>query len=194
MPPVTPVETFHALVEALQRRQWSTAADMAEPASLADWSQLQIAALALDAGFESGTLPEGISVISAIPTDSAQVARLVDTNGDMDVSDYSFDGMTLRAVAALPPKELFARYLELTMQMRTGGDSSRLPEVIGEVAEGQDTIHILYRWEGLGWPRQLEDVAVVTLCRSGDRWQFVLASGMGPPLTLLKPDRPGSRT
>jgi hypothetical protein len=166
---------------------------MADPTSLTAWSKLQIAALAMAAELESSTLSEGVSgAIAALPMADSEVTRLVDTHGGLDVSDYSFEGLTLRDVAALPPTEILARYLERATPMGFWRASSRWPEVIGEIAEGQDGAHVLYRWDGVGSPSGLGNVEVVPFRRIADQWRFVCASTIGPPLALFKPGTPGS--
>jgi len=184
MIPSTPIDTAHALFNALSRADWDAAAQLADLESVATWHQTQIALLAdeVESSAEAAPSP-GSGSLRQIQMDVATTADRLARHGSTLFPEL-FGTTTLAELATSSPTRFFSRYLAATAPLRAASGPPADPHVIGELFEG-DTAYVLYRWGGLGWPRQTRELSVLTLRRVSEGWRYLIDQLSGPPVSHL---------
>jgi hypothetical protein len=180
-----PIDVARALFDALSRADWDAAAQLADPDSLAKWQQTQIALLADEAEALAEPPPKGDSgSIRQIQTDPATTSARLGNYG-ATLFPNLFGSTSLAELAGSSAAWFFSRYLEATAPIRAASTSSASPHVIGELLETDAAAYVLYRWKGLGWPTQPQEVAVLRMRRGLDGWRYLVDELYGPPLLHL---------
>ena len=114
------------------------------------------------AAFKSGVV-RGLSQVTAAE-DKAEAEKFFQGNE------------TFGQLSSLPPDRFFAAYMGGVFQrMRQEGDVRVNYAVLGEVPEGSNLVHVVYRGRITAGDRSLSDVDILTLRRSPGGWKALLS-------------------
>ena len=176
----SPKDAAQSFFDAIAERRWHDATALVDPeqlgpyreetlAMLVTWAQQRAAVQEMRRKKEK----DGDAMVGW-STDGRLDPQLLSRYGDMPLP-IAPGVRTLRDLAALPPAEFMARVFEasdLRSDERLGGVSATFTRrILGAVADGDSTAHVLYRSEGPGV--RYEDplhAELLPTVRRGDRW------------------------
>jgi hypothetical protein len=115
-----------------------------------------------------------------------EVRQRTETNPDLgNPVLHQFSGVkTLSELRALSPQAFLARYLEATSPKSDPRDPDYQPpiatrEIIGQVTESQDLVHIVYRVHtDVGRYGRTDSIEVIPVKRAASGWQLMLNSDL----------------
>ena len=148
MPDPTPLQVVVAAFAAAKRQDWDSVAQVTDPSVVAEYQREQIALLV--ARHVPGQLKAraGSRTLEAI-TDEGGLAENASFNAVKDVQVPIFEeSLTIGHLAALSPQEFFLRWCDASHRAHNAL-SDDPPEwegtLLGEVYEGKEWAHVLYR-------------------------------------------------
>lgn len=155
----TPSELAASYFEVLQREDYKTAASYFDEAMLKEFRGM-------------------MDFLKELPDNLSQ-----------DVYPQFFgEGQTKASVAALPDVEFFARFLGGIMaQAKAFGDVLLdKMEVLGEVPEGENVVHVLTRSRAKVGEMEIEGMEVISFHRVNGKWKALLSGKMKGMAAQLK--------
>lgn len=111
------------------------------------------------------------------------VSRSLDqlsTDAERQQAEEFFQGNeTLDQIKALPPERFFGAYMGgVFKRMQQNGDVRMRYQILGQVPEGTDLMHIVYRATISRGDRAVSDVSLLTLRRSPGGWKALLSGDL----------------
>jgi hypothetical protein len=112
----------------------------------------------------------------------AVMASLADLKTDQErqgAVDFFAGVSKFDQIGALPPDRFFAAYMGgVFRRMRASGDVQMQYQVLGQVPEGKDLMHVVYRARVSQGERSASDVSVLTLRQSPGGWKATLTGDL----------------
>ena len=183
----SPQDTLDALGQAWAARDWQAVAELFDPDDMSAFRNREVAVLTDRAAIYAEARREGRQV-SGWGSDAILDPGKLAAFGSEPQAPFS-GTPTLTDLAARSPRDFFIACLEAqaaagerfaerakSRGMTVGIERESAPtrEVIGEVTEGVDLVHILFRWPQASNDDHPTHVHVRTLRRSGGEWRVCL--------------------
>lgn len=113
---------------------------------------------------------------------TAVMGSLADLKTDQEKQgavDFFAGVSKFEQIGALPPDRFFAAYMGgVFRRMRASGDVQMKYQVLGQVPEGKNLIHVVYRARVSQGQRSASDVSLLTLKQSPGGWKAMLSGDL----------------
>ena len=162
-----PIAVVQSAFRAYEAKQWSEFAALVDADALSEFRSQQLG------------MAELWEAHSAELKESRQRTQTNPERGNPLLRQFA-GVKTLSELRALSPQTLLARYLEARSPRANPQDPDYQPpiatrEIIGEVTESQDLVHVVYRVHtDVGRYGRTESVEVIPVKRSANGWQLML--------------------
>ena len=171
MPQQTPTSTVRALYDAVSRRDWMSAAVLADSESLVAWHRDERASLA--------NLLLSIGPEELHGADTAAVDAILRQNANAALRLPGMSPTTLGTIGSLSARDYLVRLWEVLDEV-FGRAEPKAPAfgVVGEETQNDGTVRVQYRGYlgiGGGMPESLE------LRRAGSGWRYVIIPELTSP-------------
>lgn len=114
--------------------------------------------------------------LAAFKAGMTQVLRRATSDEDKAEAVKFFQGVgSFDQILALSPARFFQSYMGgVFMRMRQAGDVKVTYNILGEVPEGAQQVHVIYRGRVVAGERSASDVSILTLQRTTAGWKALL--------------------
>ncbi len=176
--PDAPQVVVRAAFTAYEAKRWGDFAALVHPDALAEFRESELGSAQAWEQYAANPNEDRDSTVP--PAVSEYLKNMRAEMGGNPVLRQFAGVKSLEELRALSPQEFLARYLEATSPRPDTKDPDYHPpidtrEVIGEVRESQDLVHVVYRVSSdVGRYGRTESIEVIPVRRAANGWRIML--------------------